>query len=91
MTFPTVVTTATATISQTHQGIPYSGGAGVGVSVGVGVGVGVGAGAGVGIDVGSGAIYFNEHMKRDWGRYPVISSQPNPTLTLASIIFPITL
>ena len=68
--FTTMVMTAIAIISQTHQAIPRSGGIGVGVGAGVGVGVGVGVSGGVGVGVGEGAgvgvvsgtIYFSEPM-----------------------------
>ena len=102
--FTAVVATATATIIHTHQAIPHSNGAGVGAGTCAGVGVGVGAGAGgslgagagvgPGADagIGSGATYPSEPMGWTCGRYPVTSIHPtNPTLTLASIISPITL
>ena len=58
MRFIIVAAAAIATISHTHQAIPYSGDAGVSVCGGVSVGVGVAADAGV----GSGAIYSTEPM-----------------------------
>ncbi len=99
--FSTVVAAATTTIGQTHQGIAYSGsavvgagaglGAGVGTGLGVGVGAGIGAGAGVSVGATSGAVYFSEPMGCSSGRYWVTSIHANPILTLASIIFPMTL
>ena len=52
-----MATTATATISHVHQGMPRSGDvtADSGMDTGVGVGVGMGAGAGVGVGAGTGA------------------------------------